>query len=89
MSDPGQLSVRGEGDALANVLGVLVFVALFWLTWRRGETDPSCGMKVDRAKAVRRDFAGETFYFCSEHCLHAFEVSAQERAPAGGSAKAS
>ena len=31
-------------------------------------------MKVDRAKAVTKEFAGETFYFCSEHCLHAFEV---------------
>ena len=25
---------------------------LFWLTARRGATDPVCGMKVDRAKAV-------------------------------------
>jgi YHS domain-containing protein len=31
-------------------------------------------MKVDRAKAIRMDFGEETFYFCSEHCLHAFEV---------------
>ena len=57
-----------------NVLGVVIFGCLFWLTQRRGITDPMCGMKVDRAKAVRKDFAGETFYFCSEHCLHAFEV---------------
>jgi hypothetical protein len=21
------------------------------------------------------DFAGETSYFCSEHCLHAFEIN--------------
>jgi uncharacterized protein len=59
---------------LLNVLGVLVFAALFWLTQRRGVTDPMCGMKVDKAKAVRMDFGEETFYFCSEHCLHAFEV---------------
>src|ERR1700726_4646071 len=56
-----------------NLLGLAVFTALFWLTARRGTTDPVCGMKVDRAKAVRMDFAGETFYFCSSHCLHAFE----------------
>jgi YHS domain-containing protein len=53
---------------------VVIFAALFWLTARRGVTDPMCGMKVDRAKAVTKEFAGETFYFCSEHCLHAFEV---------------
>jgi uncharacterized protein len=57
-----------------NVLGLLIFAVLFWLTRRRGATDPVCGMKVDRGKAVHKDFAGETFYFCSQRCLHAFEA---------------
>jgi YHS domain-containing protein len=57
-----------------NVLGLAIFTAMFWLTTRRGATDPVCRMKVDRAKAVAREFAGETYYFCSEHCLHAFET---------------
>jgi YHS domain-containing protein len=51
-----------------------VFAALFWLTARRGATDPVCGMKVDRHGAVTKEFGGETFYFCSERCLHAFEA---------------
>jgi uncharacterized protein len=58
-----------------NVLGLAIFGALFWLTARRGVTDPVCGMKVDRAKALQVDFAGDTFYFCSQHCLHAFELA--------------
>jgi len=58
-----------------NVLGLVIFAALFWLTARRGVSDPVCGMQVDRAKAIRMDFGAETFYFCSVHCLHAFEVS--------------
>ena len=37
-------------------------------------TDPVCGMKVDRSKAVTKEFDDETFYFCTEHCLHAFEA---------------
>jgi uncharacterized membrane protein YraQ (UPF0718 family)/YHS domain-containing protein len=57
-----------------NVLAVALFAALLWLTQRRGASDPVCGMKVDRAKAVRKDFGGTSFYFCSEHCLHAFEA---------------
>jgi hypothetical protein len=61
-----------------NVLGLVVFAALFWLTARRGVTDPMCGMKVDKAKAICMDFGDETFYFCSEHCLHAFELSSAE-----------
>jgi uncharacterized protein len=56
-----------------NLLGVVIFAALFWLTARRGSTDPMCGMKVDRAKALRVDLAGESLYFCSEHCLRDFE----------------
>jgi YHS domain-containing protein len=59
-----------------NVLGVAIFLALFWLTSRRGATDPTCGMHVDRHKAISKEFGGERFYFCSEHCLHAYEAEA-------------
>jgi YHS domain-containing protein len=31
-------------------------------------------MKVDRARAVTKEFGGRTYYFCSDHCLHAFEA---------------
>jgi YHS domain-containing protein len=31
-------------------------------------------MKVERSKALTKRLAGETFHFCSEHCLHAFEA---------------
>jgi YHS domain-containing protein len=32
-------------------------------------------MKVDRATAAARiEIAGETLYFCSESCLHAYEI---------------
>jgi uncharacterized protein len=57
-----------------NLLGLAIFAGLFWLTQRRGVTDPVCGMKVEKAKAIRVDFAGEKIYFCSDHCLHAFEA---------------
>jgi uncharacterized protein len=55
-----------------NILGGVIFAGLFWLTARRGATDPVCGMKVDRAKAVTKVFAGRTYYFCSNHCLRTF-----------------
>ena len=58
-----------------NVLGVVIFAALFWLTARRGATDPVCGMKVDRDRAATKVFDGQTYYFCSTHCLHAFEAN--------------
>ena len=67
-------SIQVDYKLFLNVLGVVVFGALFWLTARRGATDPVCGMKVDRAKAVTKTVDGQTFYFCSEHCLHAFDA---------------
>jgi YHS domain-containing protein len=67
-------SLRVNYKLALNVAGVCVFAGLFRLTARRGATDPVCGMKVDRAKAVTKDFGGETFHFCSSHCLHAFEA---------------
>jgi uncharacterized membrane protein YraQ (UPF0718 family) len=67
-------SVELDYKLVLNAIALVVFGLLFWLTARRGATDPVCGMKVDRAKAVRKEVAGETYYFCSEHCLHAFET---------------
>jgi uncharacterized membrane protein YraQ (UPF0718 family)/YHS domain-containing protein len=57
-----------------NILGVAIFAALFGLTARRGATDPVCGMKVDRSKALTTEHRGRTHYFCGTHCLHAFEA---------------
>jgi len=51
-----------------NIAGLLIFAALFALTARRGVSDPVCGMKVDREKAVRLSDGRHTLYFCSEHC---------------------
>jgi uncharacterized protein len=68
-------SIKIDYKLFTNILGVAVFAAFFALTMRRGVTDPVCGMKVDKAKAIQMDFAGETFYFCSEHCLHTFETN--------------
>jgi uncharacterized protein len=77
-------SVTVNYKLFLNIVASLVFAALLYLTIRRGATDPVCGMKVDRAKAVRREVAGQTHYFCSDHCLHAFEADPDRyRRPAG------
>jgi uncharacterized protein len=74
-------SVQLDYKLVLNLLALIVFAALMSITIRRGTTDPMCGMKVDRAKAVRKDFGGETFYFCSEHCLHAYEAEVVRARP--------
>ena len=45
-----------------------------YMTVRAGATDPVCGMTVDRAKALRENHGGQTFYFCSEHCRSGFRL---------------
>jgi uncharacterized membrane protein YraQ (UPF0718 family) len=75
-------SVELDYKLWLNALGLVVFAVLMYLTVRRGVTDPVCGMKVDRAKAVTLAIDGHTHYFCSEGCRDAFLA---ERTPAGAS----
>jgi uncharacterized membrane protein YraQ (UPF0718 family) len=71
---PGRDAVFGtlslNYKLVLNLLGLAVFAALFWLTARRGGTDPVCGMTVDRAKAIH----AHGHVFCSEHCRASFEA---------------
>jgi YHS domain-containing protein len=66
-------TLRVDYKLVLNVLGIGIFGALFWLTARRGATDPACGMKVDREKAIAAEIDGRRYYFCSEHCRQSFE----------------
>jgi uncharacterized membrane protein YraQ (UPF0718 family) len=75
----GHLAVNYK--LILNIAGLATFAILFWLTARRGVTDPVCGMKVDRRKALTKTVDGHTLYFCSEHCLHAFERNPNESMP--------
>jgi uncharacterized protein len=68
--------VKVDYKLFTNALGAFVFVALFALTMRRGATDPVCGMKVDRDRAIRGELNGKTVYFCGEHCAN---VAAEAR----------
>jgi hypothetical protein len=61
-----------------NVAALIVFAALFYMTMKRGVTDPVCGMKVDRSKALRHEHHGTIHYFCSEHCRDQFQASQPE-----------
>jgi uncharacterized membrane protein YraQ (UPF0718 family)/YHS domain-containing protein len=67
-------SIKADYKLGLNVLGLVVFAALFALVARRGATDPVCGMKVDRGRALHVDHGGQRLYFCSEHCRHAFRA---------------
>jgi uncharacterized protein len=68
-----------------DILGVIVFAALIALTFRRGATDPMCGMTVDRSKARGRGLTlehdGVTYYFCGPGCRDRFEMRARGLEP--------
>ena len=74
-------SVELDYKLVLNLVALLVFAALFGLTARRGATDPVCGMKVDRAKAIRAEAGGRTLYFCSQDCAEAFQSREPSAAP--------
>jgi uncharacterized membrane protein YraQ (UPF0718 family)/YHS domain-containing protein len=65
-------SVKIDYKLFLNVLGFAIFAALLGLTMRHGATDPVCGMKVDRARAVRERTPHGTVFFCSEDCRDAY-----------------
>ena len=67
-------SVELDYKLVLNVFASIAFGALFYLTMRRGVTDPVCGMKVDRKKALTAELCEQTFYFCSENCRAQFEA---------------
>jgi YHS domain-containing protein len=66
-------SIHADYKLLLNILGVAIFSALFYITVRRGETDPVCGMKVARKNAYVSEQDGRTVYFCFELCQARFE----------------
>ncbi len=72
----GQITVNYK--LFLNAFGLVVFGALFWITSRRGATDPVCGMTVDRGKALTAVVDGKTLYFCSEGCRQSYGAGGAE-----------
>jgi uncharacterized membrane protein YraQ (UPF0718 family)/YHS domain-containing protein len=74
-------SVKVDYKLFTNLLGTVVFVALFALTARRGATDPVCGMRVDRLAAVKLHEGARTEHFCSQHCADSYAQGAPHAHP--------
>jgi uncharacterized membrane protein YraQ (UPF0718 family) len=68
-------SVQVNYKLALNLLGLAIFAALFWLTFKRGTADPVCGMTVDRHRAVSRQFGGSTYHFCTGDCAQVFDAA--------------
>ncbi|MBU4534886.1 MAG: heavy metal translocating P-type ATPase [Euryarchaeota archaeon] len=41
-------------------------------------TDPVCGMRIEKSKAIKRQFGGRDYYFCNEECVKRFESPEDE-----------
>jgi uncharacterized membrane protein YraQ (UPF0718 family)/YHS domain-containing protein len=74
-------TIELDYKAALNAVGAIIFVALFAMTIRRGAIDPVCGMSIDKATALTAERDGHAYYFCSEHCRHAFQDELDERHP--------
>jgi YHS domain-containing protein len=44
------------------------------------ERDPACGILIDPADALRLEYHGNTYYFCSHSCKNEFEDRPEEYA---------
>ena len=71
-------SVKVDYKLFTNILGLAVFAVLMGMTMRRGATDPVCGMRVDRSKAVTLQTPGGTLYFCGSHCANTYLASLED-----------
>jgi YHS domain-containing protein len=68
----GSLAV--DYKLVLNLVGLAIFVSLFWLTVRRGTKDPVCRMTVQASGSPVAVLDGRRFHFCSEGCRAAFEA---------------
>lgn len=41
-------------------------------------TDPVCGMRIEKSKAIKKQFGGREYYFCNEECVKRFESPENE-----------
>ena len=73
ISSVSERAVTWNYTSVLDIAFTLVFLGLIALTTTRGAKDPVCGMTIDRkAGGPTAVVDGRTFYFCSEHCRHAF-----------------
>ena len=74
---------RWNYTSVLNVVALIGLAALFWLYRHRDTSagrfakDPVCGMQVEIENApASRTSAGQTSWFCSDHCAHHFDTMA-------------
>jgi YHS domain-containing protein len=61
--------------AVLNIFFTAVGAALWWLTMRRGSTDPVCGMRVDRYQTPHHSrWHDRPVFFCSAGCKETFDA---------------
>ena len=65
-------SIQVDYKLVTNVLGAVVFAALFAVSARRGVRDPVCGMRVRPGEGPTALHGGRAFHFCSDTCREQF-----------------
>ena len=82
--DIATIHVGWNYTTVLNVIAVIAFSYLYWLYKHAADfgggggyaKDVICGMQVRTADApARTTYAGQSFFFCSDKCLHKFETA--------------
>ncbi len=64
---------------LAKIINMMGYKAFFMAQESEGfATDPVCGMRISKAKSIKKQFDGRIHYFCSDGCVRKFESPEQE-----------
>ena len=49
------------------------------ISQRQQTSDPVCGMSTESPESyISYEYQGETYHFCSEHCLEKFQANAEQ-----------
>ena len=76
--------------SVLDVIALVAFAGIYWLYRNRERfgggsgyaKDPVCGMQVEISHAPASvTHAGETVYFCSDHCAHRYRAEREAAAP--------
>ncbi len=60
---------------LIGIIGNLIKFEPKPSTYKDIIKDPICGMNIAKEKAIKIEYKGTAYYFCSQHCQEAFETN--------------
>ena len=62
---------------MLDIVALVAFLCLYWLSRTGYARDPVCGMRVELKHAAVDEYRGRRVYFCSEACKARFDKGSE------------